>query len=145
MNDMNRESVKGHIVEVLHSWGVVPSGRGSGVGDVDYWADVVLDLGGERPPENRGWEPYWIDKIGSECEKAGYHPVTAPPTPAPEPTPEPPKEPCPGVDLTPVLTELKALESRLEAIKAAVGKLDLKHPDYQGSIFGVKLLLKPVA
>lgn len=69
---MNRDYIHMQVDAVLADWGVTPSGRGTGVGDVEYWCDEII--------AHKGWEQYWVDRIGQECQKAGYsfHPIPPP-------------------------------------------------------------------
>lgn len=65
MYEKDRAFVVAQVRRVMADWGVVPSGRGSGVGDVDYWADVIINA--------KGWEPYWEEsRMPRAFEEAGY-------------------------------------------------------------------------
>lgn len=141
---LNRDYIREQVLIVLADWGVVPAGRGSGVGDVEYWCDVIQDLPQERPPQNRGWEPYWIGRIGDECKKAGYTQGHTPPPPPPPPN-KPPDDP-PSVDLGAYLADLS---KAINEIRAQVNALAArKAPNYvtEGDVPGyghVKVVLKP--
>lgn len=110
MYDMDRAFIDTQVRRVLANWDVTPSGPGSGVGDVAYWIGVVQG--------NKGWEPYWEDRIGQECAKSGYtlHPV--PPPVLVPPIDVPPVLPTP--DLPGLVAELVTMRGELTAIKNAL-------------------------
>lgn len=52
------------VTSELAKYGVRPSARGSGPGDVANWVDYITKSA-------NGWEPYWADRIKQEVQKAG--------------------------------------------------------------------------
>jgi hypothetical protein len=102
MFEKDRPFVIQQVTDVLATYGVAPSGRGTGVGDVEYWADQIIGA--------LGWEPYWPSRIGAECVRAGHTLLDAPPGP---------------VAVSPVdrvLAELAGINARLDTlIKVASG------------------------
>lgn len=54
-NPMDRDYIKQQVTAELAKHGQKPTGRGTGPGDVEYWADQIQ--------KGKGWEPYWQEKI----------------------------------------------------------------------------------
>lgn len=80
MFEKDRSFVTQQVLRVMSVWGVQPSGRGTGIGDFEYWVDVIIAA--------KGWEPYWEeDRMPREFTAAGYHRGLVPPDPQPQPTP----------------------------------------------------------
>jgi hypothetical protein len=90
MANTDREYIKSQVLRVFQEWGVPPSGRGSGVGDFEYWIDVIQDIHNERPAENRGWESYWEEsRMPRAFEEAGYRKLSDIPADLPPANPAP--------------------------------------------------------
>lgn len=75
MFEKDREFVRAQVLRVLGDWGVTPSGRGTGPGDVEDWIDHIVAA--------KGWEPYWEEsRMPREFLEKGYvkggHPAPAP-------------------------------------------------------------------
>lgn len=66
--------VEQQVRQVIATWHVTPSGPGSGVGDVANWVNYIIHA--------KGWEPYWVDRIGEECARSGYSQSAAVPPPS---------------------------------------------------------------
>lgn len=95
MFEKDRDFIRQQVLRVLANWGVAPSARGTGPGDVEDWIDHIVAA--------KGWEPYWeVDRMPREFLSKGYHlGGTAP---------------APGVPAStdPYMIKLDALDQKLE-------------------------------
>ena len=101
--------------------------------------DILVDGGGANTPQ---WG------ASAPVNPNGYRPAIDPgPRPIPTPTPTPTPEPSPAPDLAGAIATIAVLNTKLDALSAAVAALaqaQTMPPSYSGNVFGFTVVLHPV-
>lgn len=106
MFEKDRAFVRQEVIRVMRDWGVVPSERGTGEGDVENWVDSII--------REKGWEPYWEHERMPREFIANGHTKGGSSTP----TPAPPAVPAGD----PYMVKLDAIHADVQTILNGVRK-----------------------